>query len=241
VKRRDFLKKAGVLAASVALSPLVLSNAQNSSRPRFSQSADGPFARRPTILQYREAGTTNPWLAASGIARLVPDTDRVVHTVELNSLTPDSQYEFRLPEGEVPAVYTTFAHDPTTSVVVHWQTYQPHPAAAYTGPFGSEQYKCRTFPAELAGSLRVAQISDTHGHANTNEKLIGDIAARGSRLIIHSGDLATGNGGDAGPGTWYTFFDALNAARDADGCIIPILPTLPRNQRWRRWSSMGWT
>lgn len=189
----------------------------------------GAFAKRSTSLLYREEGSTS-WQSAEGMAMNVPDTNRIVHTVELTGLQEDSIYEFRLFDKETPTVYTTFNGNPSSSIVIHWHTFQPH-LDSYEGVYSDVIQKCRTLPSTLTTSIKFAQLSDTHGtHEGVyNTQIFEDIASRDVRCMIHSGDLATGDGGES-PNTWYTFFNALKSAVDSDGCIIPILPNLGNHE-----------
>lgn len=48
-----------------------------------------------TVVYYRQQ-EKKKWLEAKGISSLVPKTNLLVHTVELDGLNPDSKYEFRV-------------------------------------------------------------------------------------------------------------------------------------------------
>lgn len=206
-------------------------NARNILRVGGSLPPDVPievfYQIKPSFIRYKEINEEN-WIEEEGVAMFVPDTDRIVHTIELNGLEEDKIYEFQTINGEVPAVYTTFKGDPSHSIVIHYHTFQPHPSNYNVG-FSNDVHKFRTLPSTLDGSMKFAQISDTHGTPD-NAVIISQLAAKDVRCIIHSGDIATGNGGDNGPETWYTFFNGLNNAIDTDGCIIPMLANLGNHE-----------
>ena len=198
------------------------------------------FSSRVTQLRYRPT-SGGSWTVVPGVARLVPDTDRVVHTVSLTGLTPDTAYEFEVPEYVTSAAYLTLQGDPTTTMTVHWHTYQPHPLGDYAPAFSSLKRKFRTFPATLpAEGIRLAQITDTHGRAG-NVDTFQALANQQVQAFIHTGDVATGNGGADGPGTWYIYFDALNHAVDADGFMIPGAYTLGNHDILNGAGGTQWT
>jgi hypothetical protein len=202
-----------------------------------------PYAARNTYLEFRQNGT-GAWTKATGIARKVPDTDRVVHHVKLTGLTPNSTINFRLPQDSTVAWYVTYEDDPTTTLTVHWHTLQPIPAEGhYDAPTeGGKVLSSYTMPATLpAGGLRIAQISDTHGRVD-NANHISRLAARGARLLVHSGDIATGDGGAAtSPITWYIWFDNLKSAVDDQGRLIPFIPAIGNHDVWQGGEGIQWT
>lgn len=199
------------------------------------------FETRPTYLEYREAGSAT-WLVETGTARRVPDTDRVVHHVKLSGLSPDTTILFRLPDYETLAWYVTYEDDPTTTLTVHWHTTQPMPDGGYTEPVSASlEFASYTMPATLpVDGLRIAQISDTHGR-DANHDHLSRLAERGARLIVHSGDMATGNGGEAGPGTWYIWFEAMKAAMDSQDRLIPLIAAIGNHEAWAGGSGIQWT
>lgn len=199
---------------------------------------DVTFDTAKTKLRYRETGETN-WINVEGSAMNVPDTNRVVHTVNLNGLTPDTKYEFQLSTSFETARYLTWKGNPSTSIVVHWHTLKPF-TKDYSNGFADKVMYFKTAPLILSGDINFVQISDTHGGAR-NHDIFENIAEKDNIAgIIHSGDMATGNGGLAGPKTWYTFFDALNKAVNSDGTIIPILPNLGNHEIYNGYSGTHW-
>lgn len=195
-------------------------------RARFTSRPDpspAAFQAAPTFLEYRPV-SGGRWRTADGVARRVPDTDRVVHTVEVTGLTPDTMYEFRTAATAL-ATYLTWSGDPTSTMVVHWHTRQP------LSPYlvlGSPVRRFRTMPTTL-DTLRIAQIGDTHGDPNA-AAVFTALAARDPRFVLHPGDIANADGGSNPPDTWYSFFDTLQHAVDTSGCIIPIIPTIGNHE-----------
>lgn len=197
---------------------------------------DTAFGARITSILMRKKGDEE-WVKAFGIARLVPDTDRVVHTVELTELEEDTEYEFRLLDLPTPTFYTTINGDPSDSQVVHWHTFQPHPASNYQESYSSDIKQLKTFPKVLTGNMRFGHMTDTHGFSEA----FADMAARDVRCIIHSGDIASGNGGELSPASWYLFFNSIVNAIDSSGNIIPFLANLGNHEIWAGNSGMEWS
>lgn len=199
---------------------------------------DIPFSTVETKARYREDGG-NDWVETKGIAMNVPDTNRVVHTVEIEGLEQDKRYEFQLSTG-TQVVYLTWKDNPCTSIVIHWHTTKPL-KESYTNGFANEIRKFKTLPETLNNSIKFAQTSDTHG-GGLEKQIYEQIANIGDvRGIIHSGDMATGNGGEVRPLTWYTFFNGLQNAVNSDGTIIPIIPALGNHEIWRGHAGTQWS
>ena len=188
------------------------------------------FDKSLTQLRYRKKGALD-WSVIMGIAMNVPDTDRIVHTVQIEGLTPDTQYEFQVSSPH-RSVYLTWENNPSTSMVIHWQTLKPF-TKKYTSGFDTyNTYMFKTVPVTLTGSFKVAQISDTHGGGEHLNDVFRRIGRHDTSVIIHGGDIATGNGGQADASTWYGFFDSINYAKDRQGNLIPILVTLGNHETW---------
>jgi len=184
---------------------------------------DLPFDTSPTMLRYRIAGMTS-WSNVDGTAMNVPDTNRVVHTVEISGLEEDTSYEFQLSTNAL-ATYCTWKNDPSTSMVVHWHSGKPF-TKRYNSSYTQTIQKFKTAPRTISEKIAIAQVSDTHGGGSVTESVFRRIGLIDNmRCIVHSGDIATGNGGASSPLTWYGFFDALEHARDTGGHIIPLLVT----------------
>lgn len=199
---------------------------------------DIPFDVTPTKIRHRLTNTSD-WIEVIGTAMNVPDTDRVVHTVEIEGLSPDTSYEFQT-SVSAKDVYLTWKNDPTNSIVIHWQTLKPF-TKRYTGSFyTSVTHKFKTIPATLnTEQFQAAQISDTHGGGDYMKDVYTRIGQHPNiRVVFHSGDMATGNGGEASPSTWYSFFDALNSLKDSQGHIIPLLPALGNHEVWGGYSGI---
>ena len=188
--------------------------------------ADTDFATRQTSLLYKKKDSVE-WIKANGVAMSVPDTNRIVHTVELDGLTANTDYEFRLPDIEIPNVYLTWRDDPSTTMVIHWHTFKPH-LATYGDVYSGEIYKFKTMPTVISNSVKFAHVSDTHGRSLTTQ-IFQEIGLKDVDCIIHSGDMATGDGGED-PSSWYQFFDSLNYAKDTKGNLIPILPNIGNHE-----------
>lgn len=197
-----------------------------------------PFTTYPTHVRYRKIGSKE-WINHEGIAMDVPDTNRIVHTIELDYLEDDSEYEFQTIRGDVPAIYLTWKENPSFSMVIHFHTFKPVPISQEFSGYNTDVHKFKTAPLTINGSFKVAQISDTHGFGGADD-MIQHLSENGARVIIHSGDLATGNGGDQVPSTWYHFFRHLNSARDLEGFIVPFLANLGNHEVWKGRAGVDW-
>lgn len=189
------------------------------------------YATVPTRLSFRPEGVGN-FIVAEGMAMEVPGTTRVMHTVYLTGLAPGTTYEFRLPSGiTIRTNYVTYAGNPTTSLVIHWQTDAPKLQDYRALSLSTTARKTFTAPATIseAAPYRIAAISDSHGRGNVTT-LMASIAARNPHLIVHSGDMANGNGGSNGPDTWYIHGATLNAAVDTHGRRIPFIPNIGNHE-----------
>ena len=203
-----------------------------------------PFPTVATRLRYRpESGGS--WVEVAGTAMGVPDTNRVVHTVHIEGLAPDTTYEIDLPNLPNTSIYTTYCDDPTTTLTVHWHTLKPLLGGGYANePFSNmasgRSLKSFTAPSSIAGGeFRVAQLSDTHGQANEVDLIVAASAAD-HHLIVHSGDVATGNGGTSSPQTWYQFFNDLRLAVDTQGRTIPFIPNIGNHEVRGGGSGLQW-
>lgn len=199
-----------------------------------------PFETRETQARVRREGGSG-WSEITGIARNSPDTNRIVHTVNVAGLEPDSPYEFQLPNNRVGAVYLTWADDPCRTMVIHWHTFNPFPSLGFKGSYANETYKFRTMPLTLDDSIKIAHITDTHG-GGWNQRIFDHIASFGDiRAMVHSGDMANGNGGESSPSSWYTLFNALSNTKNSDGTIIPIIPALGNHEVWGGSAGYHWS
>jgi hypothetical protein len=198
------------------------------------------FVMAPTRLEY-STNDGSSWAEAAGTAMRVPDTNRVVHTVELTSLPADGDVSIRLPDGDIEAFYTTYDDDPTTTLIVHWQTLQPIVGNYHTRDLNTSAVrKSFTQPATLpGGGWRVVQMSDSHGGSDATA-VAQAIAARDPRLVIHSGDVATGNGGSSSPNTWYSQFDAITELVDTSGRHIPFIPNIGNHEMPESRAGVEW-
>jgi hypothetical protein len=206
----------------------------SSARPsRIVPSGPFDYIFAPTRLQYREEGAST-WTTLTGQAMNLPGLQWIVHTVKIpkDTLTPNTTIEVRLPTSGSDAfavpqmVYFTYCEDPTTSLVVHWLTVGPirEDYTIYSTTFNAKSF---TQPATLGPGepYRCVQMSDTHGD-ETSVPLFAHVGTIDAKLIIHSGDMATGDGGvrPGGAGTWTVMMQALDGAIDTQGRRIPILP-----------------
>lgn len=203
-------------------------NSKNILRNTIIKKKDSLFETKSTKLRYRKIGEST-WVVVEGTAMSVPDTSRIVHTVYLNDLNPNEEYEFQI-VGKPFVVYLTNKDKPTDNMIIHWQT--PKPLTNYTTFYEIETYKFRTLPMTLTDQHKIVQISDTHAgdwHIDQMFKWIGE---HEPLLIIHSGDVATGNGGhESGSlGSWYTYFRSLNNLKTPDDFLIPVLYNLGNHE-----------
>lgn len=87
-----------------------------------------------TTLNYRKVGDSN-WISADGYARIIPERDRVVHTVKLTGLDEDSEYEFLVTlDEEVIVVYPILNENPCHEMIIHWHTSTPLKEGGYSAP-----------------------------------------------------------------------------------------------------------
>lgn len=144
-----------------------------------------------------------------GRAFEVPELHRVIHTVELNNLTPDTVYNFAIPDGAT-TVYVTFKGDPSENMVVHWQTEIPVAPKGYT-PNPNNTYKFRTLPASLnERSVTMISGGDIYQSAAQLAKMQGvfDVVAnRKPDFFVIAGDIAYADNIWSKRSNWHIFWD----------------------------------
>lgn len=161
-----------------------------------------------------------------GRAYEVPELAKVIHTVEVSGLTPDTVYNFALPDNPT-TVYTTFKDDPSTSMVVHWQT-DPlvSPYGYYPNP--SNAFKFKTLPASLDdNSVTIMSGGDIYQSDSQLGKLQGIfdvIANRRPDVFVIAGDIAYANNQWRHRGRWHTFWDEwFQRVVDPNEPITPLV------------------
>ena len=159
-----------------------------------------------------------------GTAFEVPELHRVIHTVEITGLEPDTEYSFNLPNGEITALYTTLKDDPRTSVVVHWQTKTPFINRPAT--YQDTGYKFRTFPNSL-NDRSVTMISGgdifQHGQIAKLRSAFDVITNRKPDVFVIAGDIAYADNVWDNRGQWHTFWDEWLQRIDPNEPIIPMV------------------
>src|SRR5699024_7857549 len=90
-------------------------NSKNVLRNTIIKKEDSLFETKPTKLRYRKIGES-VWVVVEGTAMSVPDTSRIVHTIYLNDLKPNEEYEFQI-VGKPFVVYLTNKDKPTNNMI----------------------------------------------------------------------------------------------------------------------------
>jgi hypothetical protein len=171
----------------------------------------------------------------------VPDTNIVVHTVVLVGLAHGQDVQFQLPAGAAQ-VYTTYCDDPCTTLVLHWITPKPQMWDYRTKSFSVTTYTSFTAPRTMPETgFRLVQVSDSHGRNFSTPLMVQAVQVENPHVVIHSGDLATTNGGSNPPTTLYTLLDQLNAMRDSQGRIVPFLPNVGNHECWNGSEGFQWS
>ncbi|MBA2667267.1 MAG: carboxypeptidase regulatory-like domain-containing protein [Trueperaceae bacterium] len=199
----------------------------------------GEWVDVPTYLDYRVYGT-DAWTSATGFARLQPlDMGRAIHTVELDTLQPGMEYEFRLPYD--PAVaYPVVLDDPTTTMTIHWQTrgalheFQPRPAT------DEWLFRFRTFPDQLSDvPVRIAFGGDIKQSAQPLEMYAEVLTAYTSQdlhALVITGDWVYDDNEPFKVPYWgdNRFADLWDSYKlhgsDSEGRLTPILPGIGNHE-----------
>ncbi len=169
---------------------------------------------RDTVLEFRPAAAPSaPWVRVEGRAQPMAYTQRIVHTVELTGLTPDTAYLFRLGTlraGEKGAL--NFLAD-------------------------GREHRFRTLPATLTRPV----VFISGGDANVGSAgAAGDYkfaeinrvaAARSPDFVLMGGDIAYVNNEPKAVGKWFDFLRLWTETMIApDGRLIPIVPAIGNHE-----------
>jgi hypothetical protein len=174
-------------------------------------------AFRDTVLEYRAAAAPiGAWLRAEGSAQALPYTQRMVHTVELTALAPDTAYVFRLGTlrtGEKGAV--SFLPD------------------------GGE-HAFRTLPAALTRPVRFVSGGDANVGQTTTNGVVNEYqfaamnrvaAAREPEFALIGGDIAYVNNEPKAVAKWFDFLRLWGETmRHRDGRLVPIVPAIGNHE-----------
>ena len=165
-----------------------------------------------SVLEYRRASDSPDaaWMRAPGRAQPMPFTNRMVHTVELIGLNPDSVYQFRF--GRLVSQETEGA-----------TLFQAHGA----------MHKFRTLPATLSRPVNFIAGGDVYG--GTTLELLEFMCATAAKLdpefAMLGGDIAYVNDEPKAGQRWFDFFRLWEKHMIApDGRIIPILPAIGNHE-----------
>ncbi|MEY2878991.1 MAG: hypothetical protein RLZZ15_1371 [Verrucomicrobiota bacterium] len=173
---------------------------------------------RDTVLEYRAASApAAAWLRAEGRSQPLPFTSRVVHTVELTGLAPDTPYVFRL--GTL-------------------RTREKSPALDFLSDGGEHRF--RTLPAALTRPVRFvaggdANVGEFKENNVTNHYEFAAMnrvaAARDPEFALVGGDIAYVNNEPKAVAKW---FDVLRlwgeTMRGPDGRLIPLVPAIGNHE-----------
>jgi acid phosphatase type 7 len=192
-----------------------------------------------TYLDFRVYGTDG-WTSASGFARLQPlGMGRAIHTVELSTLEPGTEYEFRLPYD--PAVaYPVVLDDPTTTMTIHWQTrgplheFQPRPTT------DEWVFRFRTFPDSLSDDpVRIAfggDIKQSSQPYETYELVLSTYTAQDLHALVITGDWVYDDNLPFKEPYWgdNRFADLWDVYKlhgsDSEGRLTPIVPGIGNHE-----------
>lgn len=156
-----------------------------------------------------------------GRAFEVPELHRVIHTVELNGLNPDTIYDFYLPE-QPTTVYVTFKGDPRTNMVVHWQTNLPF-LNEVKEPNPMYSYKFKTLPATLPVTMISGGDIFMTGHAAKMRAVFDTIANRKPDIFVICGDIAYANNDWSRRSQWHIWWDEWMLRVDKSEPITPMV------------------
>ena len=162
---------------------------------------------RDPVLQYRREGATTDWLTAAGKVLPMPFTDRMVHTVELTGLAPDTRYVFRLGRR-------------TTSEAGEF----------IFSPDGPE-YPFQTLPNTLSRPVRFVSGGDVYGNGETFAAINRAVAAKNPDFALMGSDIAYANEQPKNASRWFEFLRIWGETMvAADGRLIPIVPAIGNHE-----------
>lgn len=165
---------------------------------------------RDTVLEYRGASgdSDRAWSRVTGASHPMPYTTRMVHSVELTGLAPDTIYEFRL------GSFTT------------------RKSGDFDFTSDGTEHRFRTLPVTLSRSVRFvsggdANVGVEHKYAEMNQVAAGydpDFAMLG-------GDIAYVNNNPKDAAKWFEFLRIWTETMiTSDGRIIPIIPAIGNHE-----------
>jgi acid phosphatase type 7 len=165
-----------------------------------------------SVLEYRQAATggSGGWTRAGGQASQMPFTNRMIHTVELTRLRPDTDYQFRL--GRL------LTREPEGEMIFH-----PH------GPV----QKFRTMPATLTRPVRFVSGGDAYGGSTIDlfANMSRVAASHDPEFAMMGGDIAYVNNEPRAFARWFEFFRVWGEQMvTKDGRMIPIVPTIGNHE-----------
>lgn len=165
-----------------------------------------------TVLEYRAAGgpMNAPWSRAEGHAAPFPFSNRMVHTVEIAKLQPDTLYQFRF--GRLATRESDGA-----------MQFQPHGAVQ----------KFRTLPAQLSRPVKFVAGGDIYGgsYVELSANMCKAAAARDPEFAVMGGDIAYANDEPKAAPRWFEFFRIWRETMvTKDGRLIPIVPTIGNHE-----------
>lgn len=174
---------------------------------------------RDTVLEFRAASAPvdGPWRRAEGRSQPLPFTARMVHTVELTQLAPDTAYVFRL--GTL-------------------RTREKSSELDFL-PDGTE-HRFRTLPATLSRPVRFVSGGDANVGLFTENKVSNEYqfaamcraaAARDPEFALLGGDIAYVNNEPKAVTKWFDFLRLWGEAmRAPDGRLIPVVPAIGNHE-----------
>ncbi len=162
---------------------------------------------RDPVLEYRANEATNEWVRVAGTVHPMPFTDRMVHTVEITELRPDTRYQFRL--GAL-----------TTTEQGEW---------VFT-PDG-EVHQFRTLPATLTRPVQFVSGGDIYGQGEVFAAINRAAAARNPDFALMGGDIAYDNGRPVRAERWFEFLSIWQETMvTRDGRLIPMIPAIGNHE-----------
>lgn len=165
-----------------------------------------------SVLEYRAAGDPSArWSRAHGHAAQMPFTNRMVHTVELTGLRPDTLHEFRF--GRL----ATRESDGELE-------FQPH---------SGSPLKFRTLPASLSRPVRFVSGGDIYGGDSPDlmANMCKVAAAQDPEFALLGGDIAYVNNEPKAANRWFDFFKTWRATMvTKDGRLIPVVPAIGNHE-----------
>ncbi|MBL9188650.1 MAG: metallophosphoesterase family protein [Opitutaceae bacterium] len=173
---------------------------------------------RDTVLEYRAStAPVGAWQRAEGRSQPLPFTQRMVHTVELTALAPDTTYVFRL--GTL-------------------RTREKSTALDFVSDGGEHRF--RTMPAALTRPVRFVAGGDANVGQTTTDGVVNEYqfarmnraaAARDPEFALLGGDIAYVNNEPKAVAKWFDFLRLWGESmRAPDGRLVPIVPAIGNHE-----------